>query len=52
MKRDNKLIGTGLLTAIAASLCCITPVLTLIAGTSGLASTFYWLEPFRPYFIG
>ncbi len=50
MKRDNKLIGTGLLTAIAASLCCITPVLTLIAGTSGLASTFYWLEPFRRIF--
>lgn len=52
MKTDNKLIGTGLLTAIAASLCCITPVLALIAGTSGLVSTFSWLEPFRPYFIG
>ncbi len=24
----------------------------LVAGTSGLASTFSWLEPFRPYFIG
>lgn len=52
MKTDNKLIGTGLFTAIAASLCCITPILALIAGTSGLASTFSWLEPFRPYFIG
>lgn len=52
MKTDNKLIGAGLLTAIAASLCCITPVLALIAGTSGLASTFSWLEPARPYFIG
>lgn len=52
MKTDNKLIGTGLFTAIAASLCCITPVLALIAGTSGIASTFSWLEPFRPYFIG
>lgn len=52
MKTDKKLIGTGLLTAIAASLCCITPVLALVAGTSGLASTFSWLEPFRPYFIG
>ena len=52
MKTDNKLIGAGLLTAIAASLCCITPVLALIAGTSGLASTFTWLEPLRPYFIG
>ena len=52
MKTNNKLIGAGLLTAIAASLCCVTPVLALIAGTSGLASTFSWLEPFRPYFIG
>ncbi|WP_262152767.1 mercuric transport protein MerTP [Chryseobacterium foetidum] len=52
MKTDNKIIGTGLLTAFAASLCCITPVLSLIAGTSGIASTFSWLEPFRPYFIG
>lgn len=51
MKSDRKLIGAGLLTAISASLCCITPVLSIIAGASGLASTFSWLEPFRPYFI-
>lgn len=42
----------GLFTAIAASLCCITPVLALIAGASGMASTFSWLEPARPYLIG
>ena len=52
MKSENNLIGVGLLTAISASLCCITPVLALLAGTSGLASTFSWLDPFRPYFIG
>ena len=52
MKNDNNLIGAGLLTAITASLCCITPVLALIAGTSGIASTFSWIEPFRPYLIG
>lgn len=52
MKTDKKLIGTGLLTAIASSLCCITPVLAIISGTSGLASAFFWLKPFRPYFIG
>ncbi len=49
---DKKLIGAGLLAAIAASLCCITPVLALVAGASGIASTFSWLEPARPYFIG
>jgi len=52
MKSDNKLIGAGLLTAITASMCCITPVLALIAGTSGIASTFSWIEPFRHYLIG
>jgi mercuric ion transport protein len=52
MKNENKLIGASLLTTITASLCCITPVLALIAGTSGIASTFSWIEPFRPYLIG
>ncbi len=52
MKSGNKLAGLGLLTAISASLCCITPVLALLAGTSGIASSFSWLDPLRPYFIG
>ncbi|WP_448519957.1 mercuric transport protein MerTP [Rhodoflexus sp.] len=52
MKSKNKLAGLGLLTAISASLCCITPILALLAGTSGLASTFSWLDPLRPYLIG
>jgi copper chaperone CopZ len=52
MKSENKLAGLGLLTAISASLCCIAPVLALLAGTSGLASTFSWLDPLRPYLIG
>jgi len=52
MKTDKKLISAGLLTAIASSLCCITPVLAIVAGSSGLASTFSWLEPFRPHFVG
>jgi copper chaperone CopZ len=52
MKSENKLAGLGVLTAISASLCCITPVLALLAGTSGLASTFSWLNPLRPYLIG
>lgn len=53
MKKNNyKIILTGIFTAIAASLCCITPIIALIAGTSGFASAFTWLEPFRPYLIG
>ncbi|MBZ0326321.1 MAG: mercuric transport protein MerTP [Altibacter sp.] len=52
MSSEKKLAGTTMITAIAASLCCITPVLALIAGTSGMAATFSWLEPFRPFLIG
>lgn len=52
MKAENKLIGLGFLTAISASLCCITPVLALLAGTSGLVATFSWIDPLRPYLIG
>ncbi len=47
----KKIIGAGLFTAFAASICCITPLLALVAGSSGIASAFSWLEPFRPYLI-
>jgi len=52
MKMERQLAGTGLLSALAASLCCITPLLTLIVGTSSLAASFSWIEPLRPYLIG
>ncbi|MBS1629528.1 MAG: mercuric transport protein MerTP [Bacteroidetes bacterium] len=42
----------GVVTAAAASLCCVAPVLALIGGVSGAASSFSWIEPFRPYLIG
>ncbi len=44
-------IFLSILTALSASMCCITPVLAIAAGTSSLATSFYWVEPFRPYFI-
>lgn len=50
-KLTSKSVGAGLLTAIVASLCCITPVLSLLAGVSGIAASFSWMEPFRPYLI-
>ena len=40
------------MTAIASSLCCIAPILTLVAGGSGAISTFSWMEPLRPYLMG
>lgn len=51
MKKTEKLAGASILSAVAASLCCITPVLALISGASGVASSFSWLEPFRPYLL-
>ncbi len=51
-EKSNNIAGIGILSAVAASLCCITPVLALISGTSGIASTFSWLESFRIYLIG
>lgn len=50
-KSSQTWLGAGVITAISASLCCITPVLALISGTSGIASAFSWMEPFRPYLI-
>ena len=47
----NKKILTGIFAAIGASLCCITPVLAVLAGSTGMASSFSWMEPFRPYLI-
>lgn len=50
-KNDKSWIG-GLLLAVSASICCITPVLALLSGAGGIAATFSWLEPARPYLIG
>ncbi len=50
-KKSSSLVITSLLTAFSASLCCITPVLALLVGSSGIAATFSWLEPFRPWLI-
>lgn len=49
---DKRLMGSGIAAAFVASLCCITPVAASLAGISGVASTFSWMEPVRPYLIG
>ncbi len=49
---EKKWIGAGLLAAVAASLCCITPVLAVLGGLGGIASTFSFIDPLRPYLIG
>ena len=52
IKKNKNLLSAGLLAAFAASLCCITPVLAVLGGLGGIASTFSFLEPLRPYLIG
>ena len=52
-KNPNKsLIGAGVLAAIASSLCCIVPVIAAVASVSGIAASFSWLGPARPFLIG
>lgn len=51
-KSPGTFTGAGVLSAIAASLCCITPVIALLAGSSSIAANFSWIEPARPYLIG
>ncbi len=51
-KSSNKFLNAGIFSAVAASLCCIAPVLAIIGGIGGIASAFSWLEPLRPYLIG
>ena len=51
IKSNGSFVGAGLISAIAASLCCITPVMALMAGSSTIAANFSWIEPARPYLI-
>ena len=47
----NKNIFTIIGATIAASLCCITPVLAVLAGSSSLATSFSWLAPYHTYLV-
>lgn len=51
MKSNKFFQNSAIVTAVLASLCCITPVLAVLGGLSGIATTFSFLEPLRPYFI-
>lgn len=55
MSIKNSKVGTAgavLLGALSASLCCISPVLAMAAGTGSTMANFSWLAPYRPFFIG
>ena len=44
--------ASGIVAALAASSCCIPPVIAAIAGIGGIAGSLSWLEAYRPYLIG
>ncbi len=47
----NKNIITVISATIIASLCCVTPVLAVLAGAGSLASSFSWLAPYHNYLV-
>ena len=54
MKKETSskaVAGVGIFAAVAASLCCVTPLLALLAGSSSMAANFSWIAPARPYLI-
>ncbi|MFT5580885.1 MAG: mercuric ion transport protein [Psychromonas sp.] len=50
--KPSKAIFSGVLAALAASSCCIPPLIALVAGVGGASSSLSWVEPLRPYLIG
>lgn len=49
---SKKAVFTGVVAALAASSCCIPPVIAAIAGVGEAAGALSWMEPLRPYLIG
>lgn len=48
---QNKALLTGIIAALAASSCCIPPVIAFVAGIGSISTSLSWMEPFRPYLI-
>ncbi|MDE3036946.1 MAG: hypothetical protein KGJ21_00615 [Pseudomonadota bacterium] len=49
----RSLIGAGIAAALAATLCCITPLILFLLGISGAwIGNLTVLAPYRPYFLG
>ncbi len=50
-RKNTKSLAVGLIAALAASLCCIGPLLIAFVSISGSAIYFSWLESLRPYLL-
>ncbi|WP_312350864.1 mercuric transport protein MerTP [Sphingobacterium multivorum] len=50
-QQNRKLLGSGLLLALASSLCCIVPLFALFGAAGSMVSIFSWIAPLRPYLL-
>ncbi len=41
---DEKLLKVGIIGAIVAGLCCVTPILVILVTTIGLSAIIGWLD--------
>ena len=41
---DEKLLKVGIIGAIVAALCCVTPILVILVTTVGLSAIIGWLD--------
>ncbi|MEN7546706.1 mercuric transporter MerT family protein [Rapidithrix thailandica] len=51
MNSKFSIIATLLASVFAHSLCCVVPLLAMLAGISGMAASFDWLTHMQPYLL-
>lgn len=51
-RTERSTVWVSVVAALAASACCITPILAAVAGVGSLAGSLHWLAPARPYLLG
>lgn len=47
-----KAVVGSVVAAVAASVCCVGPVVAAVLGAGALGAASRWFEPYRPWFLG
>ena len=50
--RLKTIIGASFIAILMHSFCCVLPLVVVLGGLSGAASTLSWIEPAEPYLMG
>lgn len=45
------ILGASFIAVIMHSFCCIVPLVVVLGGVSGIATSFSWIEPAEPYLM-